>query len=223
MLNRFLLLICCLLSIQLCDAQIDADEAIIELDSLVADTVAVEVVKKKKKKFFLRGILKEPYPSPRKAALLSLMLPGAGQAYNKKYWKIPIVYAGVGSLVYAINWNGTEYRKFRDAYRYRVDNLECTTDRYVGILDDASLKNWRDFYFKNYQLSYIGFGVVYLLNGVEAFVDAHLLSFNVDDDLSLKLHPNTQIMHDGSTSFSLGFSLHERNPELEIHPGFLGL
>ncbi len=219
MLNRFLLVLLFAISYQICVGQI-IDTTAIVVDSseiVVLDSTATV---KKKKEFFLKGVLKEPYPSPRKAALLSMILPGAGQAYNKKYWKIPLVYAGLGSLVYAIRWNGNAYREFRDAYRFRVDDLECTVDRFVGFADAQTLRNRRDFHFKNYQLSYIGFGVVYLLNGVEAFVDAHLLSFNVDDDLSLHLHPQTQIMHDGSTAFSLGFSLRERVEVPVVHAGF---
>ncbi len=216
MLNRYFFIFCFLFSCQISFSQQVDTTPVVLLDSTLVESVK----KKKKKKFFLKGILKEPYPSARKAALLSFMLPGAGQAYNKKYWKVPIVYAGIGSLVYAIRWNGREYRKFRDAYKYRVDDLVCTVDRYEGFIEAQGLKDLRDFHFKNYQLSYIGFGVVYLLNSVEAFVDAHLLDFDVNEDLSIQLSPTSQIMHDGSTTFSLGVSLVEKREEVVVHPGF---
>ena len=130
MLNRCILLLCFVFSLQLSYAQIIDTAAVVLLDSTSAESTAP--LKKKKKEFFLKRILKEPYPSAKKAALLSIILPGAGQAYNKKYWKIPIVYAGIGSLVYAINWNGNKYREFRQAYRYRVDGIASTVDNFQG-------------------------------------------------------------------------------------------
>ena len=149
MLNRLLFLLFFVINFQIIDAQIidttsvddlSAGELVLQ-DSIAAITEKSDVKKKKKKKkeFFVKRILKEPYPSPNKAALLSLILPGAGQAYNKKYWKIPIVYAGIGGLGYAIHRNGREFRDFREQHLFRVDGDPNTVDRFEGILSACLL------------------------------------------------------------------------------------
>ncbi len=127
--------------------------------------------------------------SPHKAAVMSAILPGAGQAYNKKYWKIPVIYAGFAGLAYAISFNQKEYRNYRNAYDQRLDNDPATVDNYVGTYSDADLGTLKDFYRRNRDLSIIGTGVLYLLNIIDASVDAHLYDFNVNDDLSIKLAP----------------------------------
>ena len=130
--------------------------------------------------------------SPKKAALYSALLPGLGQAYNQKYWKIPIVYAGFGTLVYFINQNNTEYNKFKDAYAFVIAEEEGDppneyVDRYERNTD--KLRKIKDYYRRNLELSYILTGTLYLLNILDATVDAHFFHFNVDEDLSLKVAP----------------------------------
>lgn len=130
--------------------------------------------------------------SAKKATIMSLALPGLGQAYNKKYWKIPIIYAGFGVLFYSISKNGTEYRNFRTAY-----NIVATGDsanfnneyvvRYDGNLDQ--LQEGRNYYRRNLELSYVLTGFLYILQVVDASVDANLYSFDVSDDLSLRFEP----------------------------------
>ncbi len=123
---------------------------------------------------------------PGKALTYSLILPGAGQVYNKRIWKVPIIYAGFGALTYAVLFNSKEYRRFNDAYIMRVDLGDSSTDEFQGILSLSGINTYRQFYDKNLQLSYIGMGLLYLLNGIEAFVDRHLQEFDVSKDLSLK-------------------------------------
>jgi hypothetical protein len=127
--------------------------------------------------------------SPHRAAVMSALLPGAGQAYNKKYWKIPVIYAGFAGLAYAISFNQKEYRSYRNAYDQRLDADPYTIDPYVGTYSDADLGTLKDFYRRNRDLSIIGTGVLYLLNIIDASVDAHLYDFNVNDDLSIRLSP----------------------------------
>ncbi len=139
------------------------------------------------------GWLSRDYPNPRKAALLSFMLPGAGQVYNKGIWyvKVPIIYAALGGVVYAIDFNQTNYRRFRTAYALK---LQDQTHEFSGTnLDNVRvLRVLRDSYDKNTQLSYIGFVAVYALQAAEAFVQAHLKTFDVSDDLSLQIKPSLQ-------------------------------
>lgn len=131
---------------------------------------------------------KADYPNPKKAAFLSLALPGAGQIYNKRYWKLPLVYGALGGMVYLVDFNQSRFRRFRNALDLKRADMP---HEFSGTrLDDVrTLRNLRDVYDKRTQVSYIGTVIVYALQAVEAFVDAHLKEFNVDDDLSLRLEP----------------------------------
>jgi len=120
---------------------------------------------------------------------MSALLPGAGQAYNKKYWKIPIIYGGFAGLAYAIRFNNKEYNIYKDAFSARLDGDENTTDAYVGIYSENDLATLKDFYRRNRDLSIIGTGLLYLLNIVDASVDAHLFDFNVNENLSMNIMP----------------------------------
>lgn len=130
--------------------------------------------------------------SPRKASIYSAVLPGAGQAYNKKYWKIPVIYAGFGVLGYFVKTNNDEYKIYKNAYKFRLDGDESTVDQFVGIYADQDLVTLKNFYRRNRDLSIIGMSVLYILNIIDASVDAHLFHFNVSDDLTLQVEPSLQ-------------------------------
>lgn len=140
----------------------------------------------------LFAFLSKDYPKPKTAAYLSLALPGAGQMYNKRWWKVPLVYGAIGGMVYYIDYNQGWYKRFRTAYQQKL-NDETTEFAGLAIDNTRSLRLLRDRYDKNTQLAYIGLVVVYALQSVEAFVDAHLKTFNVDEDLSLQLKPSLQM------------------------------
>jgi hypothetical protein len=127
--------------------------------------------------------------SPTKATIMSAIVPGAGQAYNKKYWKIPIIYAGFAGLGYLAATNNSDYKIYKEAYRLRLDGDESTVDSYVGIYSDEDLVTLKDYYRRNRDLSYICMGILYVLNVIDASVDAHLFYFNVNDDLSMNVQP----------------------------------
>jgi len=134
---------------------------------------------------------KSDYINPKKAAILSFALPGAGQAYNKRWWKLPLVYGAIGGMVYAIDFNQGLYRRFRDALKLQLaDQPHEFTG--TGIDSANALRSLRDEYDRNTQLSYIGSVLLYGVIAVEAFVDAHLIDFNIDDDLSLRVQPSIQ-------------------------------
>lgn len=127
--------------------------------------------------------------SPKKAVLYSAILPGLGQAYNKKYWKIPVVYAVGGLMGYFIIDNNRQYKLYKNAYALRLDGDDLTTDEFADTYSDEDIRLLKNYYRRNRDLSYIVAGMVYVLNIVDASVDAHLFYFNVSDDLSLKILP----------------------------------
>jgi hypothetical protein len=134
-------------------------------------------------------ITKEKH-SPLKATMLSATLPGLGQAYNGRYWKIPIVYAGFGAVAYAVRFNNTEYQAFRRAYVARVDgNPNTVVDENLDVYSTDQLQRATNFYRRNLEITYILGAALYVLNILDATVDAHLLDFDVGEDLSMKLHP----------------------------------
>ena len=121
--------------------------------------------------------------TPAKAAFYSAILPGLGQAYNKKYWKIPIVYGAIGvSMYYYINSN-QKYHQYRDAYKRR---LEGFNDDEFSYLDENRLISAQKFYQRNRDLSSLFVVGFYVLNIIDANVDAALIQFNVNENLSVR-------------------------------------
>ena len=147
--------------------------------------------------------------SPLSATAYSLALPGAGQVYNKKYWKIPIVYGGLGWMGYRIYSTTQYHRAYRDAYLARIDDDPDTEDARFVFYSDSNLNNLRLDSKKQQELAIIGFGAVYVLVAVDAFVDAHLWSFDIDDDLSMGISP-TLLPPSPQQPSSLGVSLQLR-------------
>lgn len=127
--------------------------------------------------------------SPMKASLFSAAVPGLGQGYNKKYWKIPIVYAGFAGLGYAVYHTASNFQGYRNAYRLQVDGDPITIGSYKGVEDAATLKSYRDHFKRNLDISAICMAVWYALNIVDAAVDAHLFEWNMSDDLSMRVEP----------------------------------
>lgn len=136
--------------------------------------------------------------SPTKAAMLSATLPGLGQIYNQKYWKVPIVYIGIGAVAYFVDLNNTEYLKWRKAYIYRVDGNPNTVDDFPNYSTEV-LNRAMNYYRRNLEISYIAGGIVYLLNILDASVDAHLFDFDVSEDLSLNLQPGIVPIYYGNS------------------------
>ncbi len=120
--------------------------------------------------------------TPAKAAFYSAVLPGLGQAYNKKYWKIPLVYGAIGTSLYFYINNNKKYHSYRDAYKRRLAGFN---DDQYSYLDDSRLIAAQKFYQRNRDLSLLVSVAFYILNIVDANVDAHLIQFNVSEKLSL--------------------------------------
>ncbi len=153
-----------------------------------------DTIKNVKKESSVPDTLSKKSHNPTRATIYSMVLPGLGQAYNRKYWKIPIVYVGFGTLYYFITSNDIEYRKWRAAYYHALENTDGTEppvndyERLYGA-DPNILKDQKNYYRRNRDLSYILTGVWYILNVVDATVDANLYTWNVDDNLSIRFEP----------------------------------
>lgn len=145
--------------------------------------------------------------SPRKASILSAVLPGAGQVYNRKYWKAPIVIGGLGVSYYFIRENNGQYQRYKDAYLALTDNDPGTVDEFEGRFSAQSLLNVADTYRRWRDLSYIAIGAVYILNIVDASVDAHFVRFDVGRDLSLQVAPSLSTAARGAPGLSLLLTL----------------
>lgn len=139
-------------------------------------------------------------PNPTRALWLSLVLPGAGQIYNRKYWKLPIIYGGFLGCAYALMWNQMMYRDYSQAYLDIMDDdpntksyLDMLPPRYdiTGREDQFKtiFKRKKDFYRRYRDLSAFCFVGVYLLSVVDAYVDAQLSVFDISNDLSLRVQP----------------------------------
>ncbi len=144
--------------------------------------------------------------SPRKATLMSTAVPGLGQAYNKKYWKIPVIYAAIGTSLYFAFSNNSDYKKHRTAYIALLDDDSTTVvSKDFSGLSENSIKSGLDFHQRNRDLSFIFAGLFYVLNIVDAAVDAHLFTFPKNDRLSFNLRPSLQLTQ--NNKFFNGFSL----------------
>jgi hypothetical protein len=128
--------------------------------------------------------------SAKRATIYSAILPGSGQAYNKKYWKIPLVYAGIGTISYFIVSNHKHYVEAREAYDYVSNEYEYPIDNeLVDKYDEADLLEIRDYYRRNVELSWIVMGLWYILNIIDANVDAHFFDYDISDNLSMRIQP----------------------------------
>jgi len=131
-----------------------------------------------------------PKHSVSKAAIYSAVLPGLGQAYNKKIWKIPIIYAGFGVFTYFIVTNNTEYKQFKEAYLYVANGDTSYTDNpYVPKYNETQLNDAMDYYRRNRDLSIIVGALWYALNILEAYVDAHFFDYDISEDLTMRVSP----------------------------------
>ncbi|MCB4799470.1 DUF5683 domain-containing protein [Neotamlana laminarinivorans] len=168
-------------------AQTDKSEDKPEQEKLPKEVVIDSVIKISKPIDPLR---------PAKAAFFSAILPGLGQVYNKKYWKVPIVYAALGTGLYFYIDNNKQYNRYRDAYKSRLagfTNDEFYYDTDGTLLDEPristdNLETAQDFYKQQKEISLLVTIGLYALNIIDANVDAHLMQYNVDENLSLAPH-----------------------------------
>ena len=137
-------------------------------------------------------------PNPTKATWLALVIPGGGQIYNRKYWKLPIFYGGFAGCAYALSWNNKMYKDYSQAYMDLMDDNE-NTNSYLDLLPpnanytdsqlQSVLKKRKDMYRRYRDMSIFAFIGVYLVSIIDAYVDAELSSFDITPDLSMKVEP----------------------------------
>ncbi len=164
--------------------------------------------------------------SPKKASIYAALFPGLGQIYNRKYWKLPIVYGGYAGLIYVLGWNNNNYKDFFHGYRIVaqytsaanmkpderlfLDNLiknpsirldNPTTFTYIS----TQLKGGKDFYRRNRDLTIIGIAALHVLSIIDASVDANLFDFDIGDDISMRIEPTPVNM--GNQNMVLGVNL----------------
>lgn len=153
----------------------------------------------------------------KKATTMSIICPGAGQIYNKSYWKAPIVVGGLASMIYVIDWNNRGFKRFKTAHSLRAD-FDLNPDKYPdGVSKDefrgrystTFLKNLRDSYRRNRDLSILLTAAVYAFQAIDAHVDAHLKDFDVSDNLTVDLDPmfDYQYTQINGTNPVFGFNL----------------
>ena len=161
---------------------------------------------------------KQWVPNPVRATWLALIIPGGGQIYNRKYWKLPIFYGGFAGCAYALAWNGKMYRDYFNAYR-DVANGNLTSSNVTDLVPPSyiqhvsqsqlveTLRRRKDTYRRYRDLSIFAFIGVYLLSVVDAYVDAELSNFDITPDLSMRVEPaviDTQITTSHSSNKSVG-------------------
>ena len=148
---------------------------------------------------------------PSKSAFYSAVVPGLGQLYNKKYWKIPIVYGGLATSIYFYRKNNDEYHRYRDAYKRRLAGF--SDDEFFGnnpnpLISNDGLIRAQNTYKRNKELSILITLGIYILNIIDANVDAHLKQYNLNENLSIKpLIEFDEIHSNSSFSICLNFNL----------------
>ena len=153
----------------------------------------------------------------KKATTLSMICPGAGQIYNKSYWKAPIVVGGIASMIYVIDWNNRGFQRFKNAYTLLNDFQQNpgkypdgqSKDEFGGRYSASFLKNLRDSYRRNRDLSILLTVAVYAFQAIDAHVDAHLKDFDVSDNLTVDVQPMFDYQHTlvNGNSAVFGFNL----------------
>ncbi len=125
----------------------------------------------------------------RKATILSTIFPGAGQIYNGSYWKLPIVYGGFATFAYVISFNNRGYQRFKTAYNALTDDNPDTVDEFNGAYSADRLQNTRDSFRRYRDMGIVYLAGFYLLNIIDAHVDAYLRRYDISDDLSMRIEP----------------------------------
>ncbi len=154
-------------------------------------------------------------PNPTKATWLALVIPGGGQIYNRKYWKLPIFYGGFAGCAYALTWNNKMYKDYSSAYKDAVNENWTSTsitdllppgyiDRVSKTQLTETLRKRKDTYRRYRDMSVFAFIGVYLLSVVDAYVDAELSNFDISPDLSMRVEPAIIDHRTGGSSRSVG-------------------
>jgi hypothetical protein len=170
--------------------------------------------------------VREVKRSPKKASIYAALFPGLGQVYNRKYWKLPIVYGGYAGLIYVLGWNNNNYKDFFQGYRIiaQYGSAESLKTEERSFLDNliknpsvsldnpatfkyiaTQLKSGKDYYRRNRDLTIIGIAALHVLSIIDASVDANLFDFDISDDLSMRVEPMP--INLGSQNYVMGLNV----------------
>ena len=138
--------------------------------------------------------------SPKLATWMSVAVPGAGQFYNKSYWKIPVIYIAGGALVYSTIQNSNGYHEYKNAYNQLYEDKDNPMEGYEFYTLDQ-LKSVKDQYRRYRDLSVIGLVLLYVLNIVDATVDGYFFDYDVSNDLSLRVEPSIMNSYSHNSGF----------------------
>lgn len=146
--------------------------------------------------------------SPKKATVFSAVLPGLGQVYNKKVWKVPIIYAGFGALGYFVSFNNRYYKKFKSAYQMRLNNDPNFNNVYpeYSYLTDQSLQLAMNTYRRWRDMNAMGFIALYVLQVIDANVDANFFYYDISKDITLKVSPGV-VGNDNLLGYAVGLKI----------------
>jgi len=159
------------------------DSTIIEESGIQIKTDSVltsDTVRIKKGKF---------QPDAKRAGLYSALIPGFGQLYNRQYWKMPIIYAAMGTTMYFVIKGNSDYRRYRKAYVSRLSNGANSNDEFQGILSDQAIKQYQDGARQNMDMMIVLTVVGYAGQILEAISGAHLRNFDISPDLTMQIRP----------------------------------
>lgn len=152
-----------------------------------------------------RAVRKAIYGDARKATIMSAVFPGLGQIYNRKYWKAPVIYAALGGLGYWGVTNHVKYKYYSTNLKYIHDNDESTVNE--TPYNSSQLVDQKRYYQKYRDIAIMVGALVYLVNVIDANVDAHLKTFDVSDDLSLQLNPYSNLDHNNKLQAGLSLKI----------------
>ena len=182
---------------QYCAAQVATDTALNNITTditrqkkeVLDTTVTQPIVKSSANATPLKATKPQPFqPNPKKSGLYSALVPGLGQLYNRQYWKVPVVYVGIGVAGYFIINNENNYQSFRKAYIGRINNNN-PTDKYVGIYTQDQLQQLQNDYSKYLDLTVLLSALGYTLQVLDAITAAHLKNFDISRDISMHMVP----------------------------------
>lgn len=202
-------------------ASVNTDQATLNMDSIARSPEEIPIKVDTTQKVKLPRDWSTWKPNPQRALWLALVLPGAGQIYNRKFWKLPIFYGGFLGCIYALSWNNMMYKDYSQAYLDIMDDDPTTAsynkflhlgvqitsaneERYKEIFKGRKDKyrRWRD-------MSIFVMIGIYALSVIDAYVDAELSEFDISKDLSLEIHPTVMPNRGGGNPIqaqSVGFS-----------------
>ena len=202
-------------------ASVNTDQATLNMDSIARSPEEIPIKVDTTQKMKMPRNWSTWKPNPQRALWLALVLPGAGQIYNRKFWKLPIFYGGFLGCIYALSWNNMMYKDYSQAYLDIMDDDPTTAsynkflhlgvqitsaneERYKEIFKGRKDKyrRWRD-------MSIFVMIGIYALSVIDAYVDAELSEFDISKDLSLEIHPTVMPNRGGGNPIqaqSVGFS-----------------